>query len=285
MLHATRLQFNVVDHCNLTCARCSHSSPLLPKRFLSPKELAADLALLHPHVRFNYLSLVGGEPLLHPQIVEIVRTARDSGVAGSVNLITNGVLLHRAPPETWQYIDMLFISQYPAVKSDHFEAESDRLRKAYNIKVFVRDIPEFQIIALNRPTEDAELVRAIYSACTYKNYTYTLHHGQLHLCLTAAFLTDRSAAVGNPVDNHGDGVELRANPNLQADLARFLTVEEPLQACAWCLGSSGPWLQHTLLRGRGQISAERQDRLNAQDILAALQSQPAGATSSNPLAP
>ena len=59
---------------------------------------------------------VGGEPLLHPQLLDFLRAAKDVGIANRLVLVTNGVLLHTAPDELWELIDGMWISLYPGIK-------------------------------------------------------------------------------------------------------------------------------------------------------------------------
>src|SRR5690348_4435511 len=91
------VEFNLTEHCNLSCYGCDHASPLLPTRLADLESFQRDLAALSEVFHSREIRLVGGEPLLHPRIVEFMRAARDSGVADSVVIYTNGVLLHRMP--------------------------------------------------------------------------------------------------------------------------------------------------------------------------------------------
>ena len=81
----------VTDQCNLDCAYCTEYDNTQPHPPL------ADLVRWLTKIRdlgTVRVALVGGEPLLHPDIVEIVRHARRLGLATS--LTTNGFLL--TPP-------------------------------------------------------------------------------------------------------------------------------------------------------------------------------------------
>lgn len=73
-----KLQFNIdiVNHCNLNCIGCGHFSPLATEYFLPVEEFKKDCE------RLNYLTngdiermeIMGGEPLLHPSIIEIIKS-------------------------------------------------------------------------------------------------------------------------------------------------------------------------------------------------------------------
>jgi MoaA/NifB/PqqE/SkfB family radical SAM enzyme len=80
----------LTDRCNLDCSYCteydnSRSHPKLEDLKLWIKKIR-DLGTMR-------IALVGGEPLMHPNVVEIVRYCRELGFATSVT--TNGFLLTR----------------------------------------------------------------------------------------------------------------------------------------------------------------------------------------------
>jgi MoaA/NifB/PqqE/SkfB family radical SAM enzyme len=80
----------VTDRCNLNCGYCTEYNNSRPHPTLEDLKLwirkIRDLGTMR-------IALVGGEPLLHPDIVEIVRYCRELGFATS--LTTNGFLLTR----------------------------------------------------------------------------------------------------------------------------------------------------------------------------------------------
>ena len=92
-----KLSILVAHHCNLSCERCSVLSPRQKKFFASPDEVATDLALLGKHYHPRCVSLTGGEPLLHPDLIEVIDAARRSGVGKYIEVLTNGLILHRMP--------------------------------------------------------------------------------------------------------------------------------------------------------------------------------------------
>ena len=78
----------VTDQCNLDCAYCTEYDNSKPHPSLA--ELKTWLTKIRALGTVR-VALVGGEPLMHPDIVEVVRHARAIGLATS--LTTNGFLL------------------------------------------------------------------------------------------------------------------------------------------------------------------------------------------------
>jgi MoaA/NifB/PqqE/SkfB family radical SAM enzyme len=80
--------FYVTDQCNLDCAYCTEYDNTQPHPSLD--DVTRWLTKIRDLGTVR-VALVGGEPLLHPDIVEIVRRVRGLGLATS--LTTNGFLL------------------------------------------------------------------------------------------------------------------------------------------------------------------------------------------------
>lgn len=78
----------VTDRCNLDCAYCAEFDNSVPHPNLD--DLKARIRMIRELGALR-VALVGGEPLLHPEIVEVVRFCRSEGLATS--LTTNGFLL------------------------------------------------------------------------------------------------------------------------------------------------------------------------------------------------
>jgi hypothetical protein len=252
-------EYNVVEHCNLKCALCDHSSPLLPRKFADLESFRADLRVLSSVLHLDELKLLGGEPLLHPDLVSFLQVARESGLAERITLVTNGVLLHRADPKIFDWIDMLWISTYPGVK---IRADLTALRKLAQERGFrlrLKAIAAFRQTALNSRNGNDALVSRIYRSCHLAHVwsCHTIHEGRYFKCSPAPFLQPRMALRGTAVDNRPrDGVAIHGNPMLRSDLERYLASAEPLEACFYCLGSVGREFPHRQLDRPGLL-AER----------------------------
>ncbi|MDD2707153.1 MAG: radical SAM protein [Verrucomicrobiae bacterium] len=98
------LNIEVTSICNLRCAFCGmHGRKETANKKSENEKIKKHMSLelfkdivkkCHGMSRFKALFLHGlGEPLLNPHLVEMVRIARMAGIAESIILITNGVLL------------------------------------------------------------------------------------------------------------------------------------------------------------------------------------------------
>lgn len=113
-----KIYIEITNHCNLSCSFCHKSNRT--KTFMSPTVFADVVRQIRDHT--DYLALhVLGEPLLHPQLGELLAICQHQGLR--VNLTTNGTLLTRLQP-------VLFAS--PALRQINISLHSvvDRQNKA-----------------------------------------------------------------------------------------------------------------------------------------------------------
>ncbi len=78
------------DQCNLKCDGCYRKNRPAHK---SLTEIDGDLDVFERLRRFDSVSIAGGDPLMHPEVVEIVRRIRERGAKPILN--TNGHALSR----------------------------------------------------------------------------------------------------------------------------------------------------------------------------------------------
>jgi uncharacterized Fe-S cluster-containing radical SAM superfamily protein len=78
----------VTDDCNLACEGCYR--PHI-KNHKSLEKIAEELEVFKLRRKSDCMSIAGGDPLVHPQIVEIVKMIRDAGWKPIIN--TNGLAL------------------------------------------------------------------------------------------------------------------------------------------------------------------------------------------------
>ena len=91
----THIEIPITEHCNLNCKMCNYFAPLAKKQFYPLTNFRNDikrLANLCEH-KLGTLKIIGGEPLLHPNLIEILRISRETFQDNEIILVTNGTLL------------------------------------------------------------------------------------------------------------------------------------------------------------------------------------------------
>jgi organic radical activating enzyme len=244
------VEVNAAWHCNINCRWCSHASPTSQVRYARSAEVGAGLAVLASFMRVDHMRLLGGEPLLHPDLVELVEVARSSGITETVRVLTNGLLLHTVPVEFWRLVDEVHVSVYPST-AGAIARRVDGLREAAaaggaRLKLLYFD--RFRV-AYRAPGQDGELTERIYRTCQIGNVwrCLTLEAGRLYRCPQAAHvhLSDRYKGCRS---SHGaDYLEVDRIASV-GELVDWLVRPEPLASCQVCAGSVGGLQPHRQLK-------------------------------------
>ncbi|WP_438431432.1 radical SAM/SPASM domain-containing protein [Gorillibacterium sp. sgz500922] len=85
------IRLEVTSKCNIHCLYCHNSEFMNKTDDLRPSEVLELIRNLKAVFPIKKILLTGGEPLLHPGIVEIVQLIRDLGI--KPDMVTNGKLL------------------------------------------------------------------------------------------------------------------------------------------------------------------------------------------------
>lgn len=240
----TGMEIIVADHCNISCRRCNHGSPVISKWNIDPSDAENDLAILAKVFKPAFLKIIGGEPLLHPDLPAVIRAARRSGITSHYLLVTNGMLLDRAPDEIWALIDEIEISGYEASKLGEGLLSRARQRASrHGVTFTLNHYPEFRETFTTRRTENDELVRKIFRACKMANVwgCYGLYKGRMYRCPQSMYIP---TLVGM---NAAEGIAIHDGPGFRDELFDFLDSSEPLSSCQYCVGSAGRKRAHQLV--------------------------------------
>lgn len=242
MYRSKNLEIHTVDHCNLDCVGCSHESPLMAHRFENVDVLAQSLAVLWRHYRAPLVKLLGGEPLLHPSIAEIISAAKEA-TGSTIRLVTNGVLLTRKY-KLLHGIDEIYISSYASAP---IPSEEVLQEIAFELRVPVT-INSFEKFRWHRtlPRTDGKATELVFSTCQQYHAweCHTLRDGRLYPCPPCGTW------------GKGEGVDLlHGCDDYGKAITELLTRRTALGTCSECLGTVGHLFDHRLgwKSGRDQI--------------------------------
>lgn len=118
-----KLDIHASEHCNLKCSGCTHFSPLAKPEFCDLEQLDKSLAKLSQfEKKIGAVQLLGGEPLLNPDICRMMEIARKHFGRTQINLLTNGILLlsSKLPADFWEVCRenkiVIRVTIYPATR-------------------------------------------------------------------------------------------------------------------------------------------------------------------------
>ena len=96
------IDYSITTKCNLNCKGCRTKSPIVPPWFISLEQFLHDQKTL---LRLGFspcnlkLCLWGGDPLTHPNIIELINNS-----IFPLSMLTNGLGLLNQPKEFWKAV-------------------------------------------------------------------------------------------------------------------------------------------------------------------------------------
>lgn len=239
-------EVSVVDHCNFSCRSCTHLSPVAHKHNVAPNKVEDDLSCLAQVYHADHVRLLGGEPLLHPRIVEVINAVRRSGISERIRIITNGSLSHLMTPDFWQAADEVHVSIYPNARISSKNIEEMMINaRQYNTALVFKRFDIFRESYSEVGSEDHHLIARIYQSCQIAHIwrCHNVSSGFFYRCPESIFIPQ---VVGKlPVENSNDDrLKIHGGSNFGYELLEFLERKDPLSACSHCLGSVGRPFDH-----------------------------------------
>ena len=181
-------EIHVTDHCNLNCKGCAHFSNLCKPAYADLGEFETDMrsmARVFSAVRQIYL--LGGEPLLHPDVAAFVRVARSVFPRTRIYLMTNGTLVTRMGEDVWRALAdtgvVLLCDSYPiGLPVD----EINRLGQLHGARV-EWTVSREQFFRIPIDPSAAHDPDASFAACECYNNCPIVRDGRLYPCAYAAY--------------------------------------------------------------------------------------------------
>ena len=99
-----RFEVNINKHCNLNCKGCDHFAPLSEYDCMDLSMFSNDMHRMSKlfHGEAWQIHLLGGEPLLNPDLLKYIEITRECFYKAEICIDTNGTLLARVSNEFWQ---------------------------------------------------------------------------------------------------------------------------------------------------------------------------------------
>ena len=193
-----------------------------------PAVIADDLAELARVAHVDRYALLGGEPLLHPELVEIMRIAKQSGICDRVEIITNGIALDKMSAAFWEAVDYLTMSIYPNTPAENVELAK---RKAGEHGFTL----ERKTVEFTYPlTKDRMGAASRYVRCWYRIYTHVIDNGYFYKCCMSPFIPELFLSMRKETD----GIKVKGITEKR--LMRFLNSLDAWSSCAVCAGHGAP---------------------------------------------
>lgn len=218
-------EISLVDHCNLSCQMCDHFSQLSDKWFVDMEQYEKDMIRMGQicNHKLAAISLLGGEPTLHPDIIKCLRIARREFPDTEIIVLTNGTLLlnleNTEQGNFWEVCKELNIhitvTVYP-IKLD-YNAIEEKAKEYGVVLAMSSDIHAKQLTNVvkisDKHTMDltGSIGKHICVNCLYFNKFCVLKDGRIYIC---------------PIAAHSNIFNHKFNQNLQIRKEDYLDIYE-----------------------------------------------------------
>lgn len=243
MIRIPHLETDVTTACQLSCVGCNHEVPLWRRAqggplMVSPDVVTRDLNHLAAFLHADVWGALGGEPLLHPRLDDVLERVRQSGIADRIEVWTNGIAFRRAVPGVLHrgLLDALVLSRYEGKVPDADVRWMAEWCESEGVELVVKDHRpgqpyggNFRTLLEPSPTGEAE-TRAKFAGCFFRHFSRNVTAGWFFTCCCAPHMP--AMVQGLPFGTDGVQVEGLTEAGLRAYLER----KEPLGACYRCAG-------------------------------------------------
>lgn len=238
------VEFHVTDKCNLNCRYCSMFSGLVKDNNLPDiKQYVRDLKRIQSVFRsLKRVKLLGGEPLLNPELQQFIEMTRDIFHFAKIQLITNGLLITAMNQELIQSIVKnnveIVISYYmplnPKIDDIHQFLNAHHIQHRVT-PIITQFYKIYDLSGMQNADEN-------FAACGCKEGCTTLRDGKLMSCFVPSIIHIAADAFHFSAEYH-DYIDL-----YREDLSRELireAMKKKLETCKYCLirGIAADWSQ------------------------------------------
>ena len=219
------IEFQIVNHCNLNCAGCNHYTAYAEEWYMSLDDFTEQLKLL-TKIKIRRIMILGGEPTLHPQLLDFCKIARKYFPKAYIDILSNGVNVSNMINDIEEYkannITMA-IFQYSGINYNRPEIK----QLCDSIATLSSTRPVFmQSLVDENGTQDKE--KQFYLNCPVKQPCLTIKDYKIFNCPCGAHINQFNANI--KVKEKEDYLDLKNFT--EKELIDF--VLRPKNICSYC---------------------------------------------------
>ena len=228
----------ILSHCNLNCRYCDHFAPLAKERYYSVKELSKYLKKLSSVIEVSSIGIMGGEPLLHPDIKEILKLFRSifPYPYTCLTIYTNGIKLNSMGEDFWECCNEnkinIRISKYPLnidfSPSFNYAKKYNVILSYYGAKAGGYQTMYKMALDLNGSQNGEEM----HKMCWQKGFCTYFQDGKIYKCTTAGNIQYFNTYFNKNLDvTVKDYIDIYKIKNIEEIKQYF---NNPIPFCKYC---------------------------------------------------
>jgi organic radical activating enzyme len=209
MIEVPHLEWHVTHNCNLSCESCCHFTNHGHDWFIDIDTLAKWYSYWNKRISPRRMAILGGEPLLHKNIVDIVYLTREMWNQPKdfyFEIVTNGILIdkekHKNLPKALVDTDCTLSVSIHSTKNVSLEY-SNKLKKSlniikewrdrYNIKINLDDSfndwnRTYKNFGINSEPFEDNTPEQSWENCPTGQECFQLYNGNIYKCAPLAYL-------------------------------------------------------------------------------------------------
>lgn len=232
----------VTEYCNLRCKNCGLQVPYIekPRHYDAQKSIEGIINFSKCISGIGILSISGGEPLLHPNIVNIVKEAAKIPNVLQINIITNGAWVPKDEvlKELSKYVSRIQIADYgePSAKKKELAQKCDEfgLMHEHKLETLSKwcDTGDYS----NKGRNEKELEN-IFEKCNFHIHTIVCE-GKLYRCARIPLGIGREGYELKESDSV-DLLDFYDKDAMTKKIKEYLQTTKYTTACNHCNGTLG----------------------------------------------
>lgn len=233
------LQFEVdiAMHCNLKCKSCHHFSPLAAPEVTDFNVFQRDMNRMSELFSdcCDRIYLLGGEPLLNKDIATYLPVARKNFPMARIELITNGLWLHKMADNFWISLReneiQVSVTKYP-ISADYKEIKALCEEKMVLFEFFGNESDNKHMSYYPLDCKGGQTANENFYLCNMANKCITLKNGKLYPCVVPPNIYHFNNYFGeNLVVDDNDGIDIYQAKDSH-EILEFLA--RPIPFCRYC---------------------------------------------------
>ncbi len=239
IMHHVEVHLN--EHCNLNCKYCFHFSCIAEKEFYELDRFKQDMAQMAAVFKghLKNIQLLGGEPLLNPQVNEYIKVTRKLFPKSTISLLTNATLLDNMDKDFWVNLNENNVNIVPSIYPVKINWASiiDKAKK-YNVIIYgdYNCQEELRVDTVDKYRKNKFLklelnekgnVGVDNSNCSRKFRCNNMYHGKFYPCSAIVYVRHLNKKFNtNFVVTENDYIDLYKVKNIN-EVKEFLKKPQP----------------------------------------------------------
>lgn len=229
---------SITTKCTLRCKNCCALIPYFKEpKYFNKKEIIKSMRVLSQSVdAIKTFNIIGGEPLLHPDLVEICNEASKINNVRNIVIITNGTIIPRIDmfKSIKNSVSYIQVSDYGTLSKSKSQLKKIARKNNIFVEYIENNSKWIDLGNLKKRNRDKVENQKIFKSCSHVNECNAIVNGKLYFCGWSAFGT----ALCIIPKNENDFINLLddniSTSEMRAKISDFKKNTKCVIACDYC---------------------------------------------------